>query len=59
MDILINQKENFKNNRTNVVNLDGYFQIVYNNLIHNGEGNFPDDRLKKELTQFYRTNKNW
>ena len=37
----------FQNNRTNVVNLDGYFRIVYNNFIHNGRGSFPDDRLKK------------
>jgi len=40
-------KRIFENNRTNVLNIDGYFRIVYNNLVHNGEGNFPDDRLKK------------
>ena len=40
-------KRSFENNRTNVINLDGYFRIVYNNLIHNGVGNYPDDRLKK------------
>ncbi len=40
-------KRKFENNRTTVLNLDGYFRIVYNNLIHNGEGDFPDDRLKK------------
>ena len=27
--------------------MDGYFRIVYNNFIHNGKGNFPNDRLKK------------
>ena len=27
--------------------MDGYFRIVYNNFIHNGSGNFPDDRFKK------------
>ena len=37
---------NAQNNRTNVLNLDGYFRILYNNLIHNGDGNFPEDRLK-------------
>ena len=43
-----NQSERkFENNRTNVINLDGYFRIVYNNFIHNGEGNYPDDRFKK------------
>jgi len=40
-------KRQFENNRTNVINLDGYFRIVYNNFIHNGTGNYPDDRLKK------------
>ena len=43
-----NQSERvFKNNRTNVVNLNGYFRIVYNNFIHNGRGDYPNDRLKK------------
>ena len=37
----------FENNRTKIFNLDGYFRIVYDNLVHNGEGNYPDDRLKK------------
>ncbi len=37
----------FKNNRTNVMNLNGYFRIVYNNFIHNGKGNYPNDRLEK------------
>ena len=45
-------KRKFENNRTNVLNLDGYFRIVYNNLIHNGVGNFPDDRLKKLNLKF-------
>jgi len=40
-------KRLFENNRTNVINLDGYFRIVYNNFIHDGEGNFPSDRLEK------------
>tara|TARA_B100000989_G_scaffold295766_1_gene277476 strand:+ start:1140 stop:1898 length:759 start_codon:yes stop_codon:yes gene_type:complete len=37
----------FNNNRTNVINLDGYFRIVKNNFIHNGDGNYPSDRFKK------------
>lgn len=37
----------FENKRTNVIDMNGYFRIVYNNLIHNGGGNSPDDRLKK------------
>jgi hypothetical protein len=40
-------KREFIDNRTNVVNMDGYFRIVFNNLIHNGKGDYPDDRLKK------------
>jgi hypothetical protein len=40
-------KRLFKNNLTKVENMDGYFRIVYNNFIHNGKGNFPNDRLKK------------
>ncbi len=49
-------KRKFINNRTNVLDLDGYFRIVYNNLIHNGEGNFPDDRLKKLNLNFEEKN---
>ena len=40
-------KRIFEKNKTKVSNLDGYFRIVYNNFIHNGKGNFPNDRLKK------------
>tara|TARA_B100000989_G_scaffold299010_1_gene291906 strand:+ start:3530 stop:4291 length:762 start_codon:yes stop_codon:yes gene_type:complete len=40
-------KRSFENNRTNIINLDGYFRIVYNNFIHNGKGTYPNDRLKK------------
>lgn len=40
-------KRIFDNNITNVVNLDGYFRLVYNNFIHNGAGNYPSDRFKK------------
>ena len=47
---------NFENSRTNVLNLDGYFRVVYNNLIHDGEGNYPDDRLKKLKLKFTRQN---
>tara|TARA_B100000963_G_scaffold29143_1_gene21551 strand:+ start:1922 stop:2677 length:756 start_codon:yes stop_codon:yes gene_type:complete len=47
----------FENNRTNILNLDGYFRIVYNNLIHDGQGNFPDDRLKKLKINFFEQNK--
>ena len=37
----------FENKLTKVNNMNGYFRIVYNNFIHNGEGNFPNDRLSK------------
>ena len=40
-------KREFVNNKTNVINMDGYFRIVFNSFIHNGEGDYPDDRLKK------------
>ena len=40
-------KRIFENNLTKVSNMDGYFRIVYNNFIHNGKGNSPNDRLKK------------
>lgn len=42
----------FENNRTNVLNMDGYFRIVFNNLIYNGDVNYPDDRLKKLNLKF-------
>ena len=51
-------KRSFENNRTNVINLDGYFRIVYNNLIHNGVGNYPDDRLKKLKLEILEQKKN-
>ena len=36
----------FENKRTNILDMNGYFRIVYNNFIHNGKGNWPNDRLK-------------
>ncbi len=38
---------NFNNKRTEIVDLNGYFRIVFNNFIHDGSGEYPDDRLKK------------
>ena len=40
-------KREFADNRTNIINMDGYFRIVFNNFVHNGEGDYPEDRLKK------------
>ncbi len=40
-------KRIFDNGLTKVENMDGYFRIVYNNFIHNGKGNYPNDRLNK------------
>lgn len=40
-------KRNFKNNRTQIVDFDGYFRVVYNNFIHDGSGEYPDDRFRK------------
>ena len=42
----------FEDKRTNVLDLNGYFRIVYNNLIYNEESDFPDDRLKKLNLKF-------
>ncbi len=50
-------KRLFDNNRTNVINLDGYFRIVFNNFIHDGRGNFPNDRLKKLNIEILDQNK--
>ncbi len=53
-----NQSErSFENKRTNVLNLDGYFRIVLNNFIHNGKGNYPNDRLNKLDLKFANLNK--
>ena len=40
-------KRDFSNNKTNIIDLDGYFRIVYNNHWHDGSGNKPSDRFKK------------
>jgi len=50
-------KRTFENKRTNVIDLDGYFRIVFNNYIHNGKGNYPSDRLKKLDLNFKKINK--
>ena len=42
----------FQNNKTSVVNLDGYFRIVFNNFIHDGSGNNSSDRLNKLNLKF-------
>ena len=50
-------RRKFEDNKTNILDLDGYFRIVENKLIHNGEGNFPDDRLKKLNLNFFEQKK--
>ena len=47
----------FENKRTNVLDMNGYFRIVYNNFIHNGDGDYPDDRLKKLKLNFLEQRK--
>ena len=47
-------KRSFENKRTNIIDLDGYFRIVYNNFIHNGMGDYPNDRLKKLDLKFLK-----
>tara|TARA_Y100000768_G_C23958151_1_gene673871 strand:- start:1042 stop:1803 length:762 start_codon:yes stop_codon:yes gene_type:complete len=51
-------KRVFENKRTSIKDLDGYFRIVYNKFIHNGEGSYPDDRLKKLNLKFSNIKKN-
>ena len=34
-------------NRTNIINLDGYFRVVQNDFLHSGEGNCKSDRFDK------------
>ena len=50
-------KRSFENNRTNVIDLDGYFRIVFNNFIHDGAGKNPDDRLNKLNLNFIEQKK--
>jgi len=50
-------KRSFENKRTNIIDLDGYFRIVYNNFIHNGMGDYPNDRLKKLDLKFLKQKK--
>ena len=47
----------FEDKRTNVLDMNGYFRIVYNNFIHDGSGNYPDDRLKKLKLNFVEQKK--
>ncbi len=50
-------KRSFENKRTNIIDLDGYFRIVYNDFIHNGMGDYPNDRLKKLDLKFLKQKK--
>ena len=51
-------KRSFENKRTNIINLDGYFRIVYNNFINSGIGDYPNDRLKKLDLKILKQKKN-
>jgi len=42
----------FVNGTTRINNLDGYFRLVKNDLIHSGKGNYDDKRIKKFNIQF-------
>ena len=44
---IINKVKNYFYMDHGLINLDGYFRIVFNNFVHNGEGNYPNDRLEK------------
>ena len=45
-------KRSFKNSKTTIFELDGYFRIVQNDYFHNGLGNYPSDRLEKLKINF-------
>ena len=47
----------FINNKTNIINLDGYFRIVFNNFWHDGSGSKPDDRFNKLNISFNKIKK--
>ncbi len=53
----IQSTRKFEDKRTNVLDMNGYFRIVYNNFIHNGSGHYPDDRLKKLKLNFVEQKK--
>ena len=40
-------RRSFTNNKTNILDLNGYFRIVFNDFWHDGKGNKPSDRFKK------------
>ena len=45
-------KRSFKNSKTTIFNLDGYFRIVHNDFFHNGKGNNGSDRLDRLKLNF-------
>ncbi len=49
---------NFENKKTSILNLDGYFRIVYNNYWHDGLGNCKSDRLNKLNLNFKKIKNN-
>ncbi len=50
-------KRTFQNNKTNILDLNGYFRIVFNDFWHDGKGNKPSDRFKKLNISFKDINK--
>ncbi len=48
----------FEKNKTKIINLDGYFRIVYNDYWHNGFGNKPSDRFEELNLNLKKLNKN-
>ena len=50
-------QRSFKNNRTIINKLNGYFRVVYNDYWHNGEGSNSEDRLNKMKLKFNDINK--
>ncbi len=48
----------FRNDRTNIIELDGYFRIVFNDFWHNGMGNKESDRFNKLNLNIKNINQN-
>ncbi len=51
-------KRNFEKNKTKIIDLNGYFRVVFNDFWHNGSGNKTNERLKKLDINFKKINKN-
>tara|TARA_Y100000996_G_scaffold396854_1_gene363350 strand:- start:140 stop:724 length:585 start_codon:yes stop_codon:yes gene_type:complete len=51
-------KRTFEKNKTKIINLDGYFRVVFNDYWHSGLGNKSSERLNKLDLKFKKINEN-